>query len=62
VHVIDRANVASQRVAAKLGSTRRGPCRLPPPHDAYDVELWGQPRAQWRARGAAPGDRADAQP
>lgn len=49
VHCIAPENVASQKVAQRLGSTVRGPVRLPPPSDEVAVELWGQTRAQWRA-------------
>ena len=49
VHCIAPGNVASQNVAKRLGSTLRGPVRLPPPSHEAAVELWGQTRAQWRA-------------
>ena len=49
IHCIDPGNVASQRVAQRLGSTLRGPGRLPPPFEEAQVDLWGQTRAQWRA-------------
>ena len=54
IHCIDRANVASQKVAERLGAgnLRRG--GLPPPFEAYPTEIWGQSREQWRAR-RAPG-------
>ena len=50
IHSIDPANVASQHVAMRLGSTRRGPGRLPAPFEHAPIELWGQTREQWRAR------------
>ena len=50
IHTIDPANTASQMVAQKLGSTLRGPGRLPPPHENAPVEVWGQTREQWRVR------------
>jgi len=50
VHCIDPDNLASQRVAERLGSTNRGPGRLPPPIDHYPVDVWGQSREAWRAR------------
>lgn len=50
VHTIGPANVASQAVARKLGATLRGPSRLPPPYENEPIEMWGQTRAQWRAR------------
>jgi RimJ/RimL family protein N-acetyltransferase len=53
IHSIDPANTASQHVALRLGSSRRGPGRLPPPFENAPIELWGQSSAQWRARRAA---------
>jgi RimJ/RimL family protein N-acetyltransferase len=50
VHAIDPANTRSQAVAARIGSTLRGPSKLPPPFDNAPIELWGQTAAQWRAR------------
>jgi RimJ/RimL family protein N-acetyltransferase len=48
IHTIDPANQASQNLALRLGSQRRGPGRLPPPFEDATVEIWGQSRAQWR--------------
>jgi len=50
IHCIAPDNIASQKVAMKLGSTNRGPGKLPPPVDAYPVEVWGQTKAQWLER------------
>ncbi len=50
IHVIDPENVASQRVAIKLGSQNRGRGRLPAPYDDQTIDLWGQTRAQWQRR------------
>jgi RimJ/RimL family protein N-acetyltransferase len=50
IHTIDPANTASQLVARKLGSTNRGPSRLPPPFEDEPVDAWGQTKAQWKAR------------
>jgi RimJ/RimL family protein N-acetyltransferase len=50
IHVIDPRNAASQAVARKLGSRNRGPGRLPPPFETAPVDIWGQTRAEWRAR------------
>ncbi len=50
IHCIDPANTNSQRVARRLGSTLRGPVRLPPPFEGEPCEAWGQSRAQWRSR------------
>jgi RimJ/RimL family protein N-acetyltransferase len=50
IHVIDPRNAASQAVARKLGSGNRGPGRLPPPFETAPVDIWGQTKAEWRAR------------
>jgi RimJ/RimL family protein N-acetyltransferase len=50
VHVIGPDNLASAAVATRLGSTKRGPCQLAPPHDKVVVELWGQTAAEWRRK------------
>ena len=50
IHSIDPRNVASRRVAAKLGSRNRGPGRLPEPFAESAIDLWGQTAAEWRAR------------
>ena len=48
IHCIDPANVASQRLAERLGSTNRGPGRMPAPFQDHPVDIWGQSREQWR--------------
>jgi RimJ/RimL family protein N-acetyltransferase len=53
IHCIDPDNTPSQRVAQSLGSTRRGPGRMPAPHDNAPCEIWGQTRAQWLQARAA---------
>ncbi|MFN7783897.1 MAG: GNAT family N-acetyltransferase [Lysobacterales bacterium] len=53
IHTIDPTNTPSQRLAHALGSCLRGPGRLPPPFEAFPIEIWGQTRAQWRQRGRA---------
>jgi RimJ/RimL family protein N-acetyltransferase len=50
IHCIDPQNLASQKVAQRLGSANRGPGVLPPPFEAYPVDIWGQTREQWLAR------------
>lgn len=50
IHTIAPDNLRSIRLAERLGSTNRGPTRLPPPLDGYRVDAWGQSAAQWRAR------------
>lgn len=53
IHTIAPDNIASRRVAEKLGATNRGPGRLPAPYENDTVEVWGQTREQWSARRAA---------
>ena len=48
IHTIDPANVASAKLAARLGSANRGAGRLPPPFEASRVDIWGQTAAEWR--------------
>ena len=50
IHSIDPENVASQMVAKKLGSRNLGPGTLPPPYHESRIDIWGQSRAEWRAR------------
>ena len=50
IHCIAPANQASQKVAARLGSTLKGPGKLPAPHEDAAVEVWGQSREAWQAR------------
>ena len=51
IHTIAPGNLASAAVARRLGSTNRGPGKLPDPFAAEVVDIWGQTREQWRARG-----------
>jgi RimJ/RimL family protein N-acetyltransferase len=48
IHSIAPDNLASQRVAQKLGSRNLGAGRLPPPFANDAVEIWGQSRDEWR--------------
>ena len=50
IHSIAPENVASQRVAQKLGSRNRGPGILPAPYDHDSVDIWGQTATEWQAR------------
>lgn len=50
IHSIAPANVASQRVAQKLGSTHLGAGTLPAPYEGDPIEIWGQTREEWRSR------------
>lgn len=49
IHCIDPGNVASQKVAQRLGSANRGPGRLPAPLDDHPIHIWGQSREDWAA-------------
>lgn len=55
IHTIDPDNAASIAVARKLGSTNRGPTRLPAPFESARVDAWGQTREQWLTRRANSG-------
>lgn len=50
IHCIHPENAASQAVARRLGSTNRGPQPLPAPFSHLPNEVWGQGKAQWKAR------------
>lgn len=50
IHCIDPDNIASARVAERLGSSNRGPGRMPEPFQDMPVDIWGQSREAWRAR------------
>jgi RimJ/RimL family protein N-acetyltransferase len=50
IHSIAPQNIASQRVAQKLGSRLIGPGKLPAPFEHDTVDLWGQSREEWRER------------
>ncbi len=47
VHTIDPDNVASAKLAQRLGSTHRGPGRLPEPFQDAVVDVWGQTAGDW---------------
>ena len=50
IHSIDPANIASQGVAQRLGSTNRGRGKLPPPFHEATIDIWGQSKEEWRRR------------
>jgi RimJ/RimL family protein N-acetyltransferase len=50
VHTIAPENTPSAALAQRLGSTNRGPTRLPDPYADVRIDLWGQTADQWRAR------------
>ena len=51
IHCIDPQNAPSQAVAKRLGSRNLGVGALPAPYEAAPIDLWGQSRQDWRARG-----------
>lgn len=53
IHCIDPANHASQALARRLGSTPRGPGKMPAPYEDAQTVIWSQTRVQWLARRAA---------
>jgi RimJ/RimL family protein N-acetyltransferase len=48
IHCIAPENVASQALARRLGSTNRGPGKLPAPLEDAAIDLWGQTRSEWQ--------------
>lgn len=50
IHCIESVNAPSIAVATRLGSTLLRQQHLPPPHDHILSDIYGQSRAQWRAR------------
>jgi RimJ/RimL family protein N-acetyltransferase len=52
IHSIHPDNKPSQALAQRLGSTCRGPGKLPAPYEDSPTQIWGQTREQWLARRA----------
>lgn len=51
IHCIDKNNTPSIALALRLGSTlQREDVPLPAPFDMHRVDLYGQTKAQWKAR------------
>ncbi len=50
IHSIDSANIASQNVARRLGSSILRRQSLPDPNEGLELDIWGQDAAAWRAR------------
>ena len=55
IHSIHPDNLPSQALARRLGSTLRGPGKLPEPFQDEPIEIWAQTRPQWQARKRAAG-------
>ena len=52
IHSIHPDNHASQALAQRLGSSCRGPVKLPAPYEDSPAEIWAQTREQWLQRRA----------
>ena len=52
IHTIAPDNIASIKLAERLGSSNLGPTALPAPFDGERVDKYGQTRSQWKARSA----------
>ncbi len=50
IHTIHPDNAGSIALARRLGSSNRGPGRLPAPFDDRTIDIWGQSASAWRAR------------
>ncbi|HEY0199930.1 MAG TPA: GNAT family N-acetyltransferase [Rhodanobacter sp.] len=50
IHCIDPGNIASQKLAERLGSSNLRPGRLPSPYEDHVIDIWGQTREQWQAK------------
>ncbi|MDQ3038630.1 MAG: GNAT family N-acetyltransferase [Pseudomonadota bacterium] len=50
IHCIHPDNGASIGLAKRLGSSNRGPGKLPSPYEDSPNNIWGQTREQWRTR------------
>lgn len=50
IHCISPENSGSASVARRLGSSNRGPGKLPPPFSDLDVDVWGQSKQDWVTR------------
>jgi RimJ/RimL family protein N-acetyltransferase len=55
IHSIESGNLASRRVAERLGSVIWRSEPLPAPYEHISVDIWGQSRAEWMARRAVRG-------
>ncbi|WOE76205.1 GNAT family N-acetyltransferase [Alterisphingorhabdus coralli] len=48
IHTIDPENIASIKLAERLGSTNKGPTQLPPPLHEFRVDSYEQTREEWQ--------------
>jgi len=48
IHTIRPTNIASQKLAARLGSINLGPIVLPPPYESISNDEWSQTREEWQ--------------
>ncbi|VAV87906.1 Acetyltransferase, GNAT family [hydrothermal vent metagenome] len=48
MHCINDDNLPSIALAKRLGSTNRGPARMPKPFQDHPVNNWGQTRTEWQ--------------
>ena len=54
IHCIDKNNTPSIALAKRLGSTlQREDVAMPAPFQDHKVDIYGQSKAQWRARRSA---------
>lgn len=49
IHCIAMDNIASRRLAERLGSRILRKATMPPPVTSGEIDVWGQSRAEWRA-------------
>jgi RimJ/RimL family protein N-acetyltransferase len=47
IHCVAPENLASAKIAARLGSTNKGRGVLPPPFDDAVIDIWSQTKAEW---------------
>jgi RimJ/RimL family protein N-acetyltransferase len=52
IHTINPDNLASIKLAERLGSYNQGPTQLPAPFEHIRVDSYGQSKAEWNARRA----------
>jgi RimJ/RimL family protein N-acetyltransferase len=53
IHCIEPENVASIRLAERLGATYRYETEMPPPLDGHVTHVYAQDRAAWRRLGSS---------